>query len=148
MSIEAGVAALLSVKLFSEAGKAAEAVIVPMGGWLLGIEPVSERDETIASRGAGPSSESGCAVPLLRVKPQGEAGNTARAAADLASGELRCQEPTSVKMIVSSSVEAPLANCMCTTLLAVANSDDVPSGSCRCTAPLAVANSDDVPSAS
>ena len=129
MSIEASVAALLSVKLFSEAGKAAEAVIVPMGGWLLGIEPVSERDETIASRGAGPSSESGCAVPLLRVKLQGEAGKTARAAADLASGELRCQEPTSVKVIVSSSVGAPLASCMCTTSLAVANSDDAPSAS-------------------
>ena len=129
MSIEASVAALLSVKLFSEAGKAAEAVIVPMGGWLLDIEPVSEGGKTVASRGAGPSSESGCAVPLLRVKLQGEAGKTARAAADLASGELRCQEPTSVKVIVSSSVGAPLASCMGTTSLAVANSDDAPSAS-------------------
>ena len=71
------VALLLSVKLLSEAGEAAEAAIVPKGGWLLGIEPVSERDETIASRGAEPSSEAGCAVQPLSVKLQGEAGETA-----------------------------------------------------------------------
>ena len=109
MSNEASVVALLSVKLLSEAGEAGEAAeaIVPMGGRLLGIEPVSERDETIASRGAELSSEAGCAVPPLSVNLQGEAGETARAAADSASGELRCQEPTSVKMITSSSVKAP-----------------------------------------
>ena len=82
MSIEASVAALLSVRLLSEAGKVAEAVIVPMGGLLLGIEPVSDRAETIASRGAEPSSEAGCAVQPLSVKLQGKAGETARAAAD------------------------------------------------------------------
>ena len=76
------VALLLSVKLLSEAGEAAEAAIVPKGGWLLGIEPVSERDETIASCGAESSSEAGCAVLPLSVKLQGEAGETARAAAD------------------------------------------------------------------
>ena len=57
MSNQPSVSALLSVKLLSE-------------------------DETIASRGAEPSSEAGCAVPPLSVKLQGEAGETARAAAD------------------------------------------------------------------
>ena len=82
MSNQPSVSALLSVKLLSEAGEAAEAAIVPKGGWLLGIEPVSERDETIASRGAEPSGEAGCAVLPLSVKLQGDAGETARAAAD------------------------------------------------------------------
>ena len=92
MSNEASVAAPLRVKLVSEAGEAAEAAIVSMGGRPLGIEPVSERDEAVASRGAEPSSEAGGAVPPLSVKRQGEAGKAACprccSAADLA-----CMDP-------------------------------------------------------
>ena len=80
-----------------------------MVGRLLGVEPVSERHDTIASRGAEPSSRAGCAVPPLSVELQGEAGEAARAAADLSSGELRCQETMGEEMIASSSVEAPSA---------------------------------------
>ena len=78
MSNEASVAAPLRVKLVSEAGEAAEAAIVSMGGRPLGIEPVSERDEAVASRGAEPSSEAGGAVPPLSVKLQGKAGEATR----------------------------------------------------------------------
>ena len=82
------VAAPLSVKLVNEASEAAEAAIVSMGGRPLGIEPVSERDDAVASRGAEPSSEAGSAAPPLSVKLQGEAGEAARDAADLA-----CMDP-------------------------------------------------------
>ena len=58
-------ALLRSVKLLSVAGKAAEAAIASTGGRLSSIEPVSERDVTIASRGVEPSSEAGCAAPSL-----------------------------------------------------------------------------------
>ena len=76
------------MKLLSEASEAAVAAIVSMGGWPLGIEPVSEQDQAVASRGAEPSSEAGGAVPPLSVKLQGEAGEAARDAADLA-----CMDP-------------------------------------------------------
>ena len=66
------------MKLLSEASEAAEAAIVSMGGRPLGIEPVSERDEAVASRGAEPSSEAGGAVQPLSVKLQGKAGEATR----------------------------------------------------------------------
>ena len=78
----------LSVKLLSEASEAAVAAIVSMSGWPLGIEPVSEKDQAVASRGAEPSSEAGGAVPPLSVKLQGEAGEATRDFADLA-----CMDP-------------------------------------------------------
>ena len=44
----------------------------------MGIEPVSEKDQAVASRGAEPSSEAGGAVPPLSVKLQGKAGEATR----------------------------------------------------------------------